>query len=314
MERIVRVVFIGQERVLWKRLVLYVVTFGIYRRIWLYRIQKELDGHEALAINHRLNVGLLVLPIIGPSIVTARTARFTRDMLLGANMRYGPWILIYLATWIPIAGNLFFMGWTQDKLNRFWRNERISPSDTIEVDVEVKGDAAFRKRLAAAEQVSRRVASKYEKKKRIDVRGWIARFFEYAAKVGQERRDVRERGGSVPILPLLRPQRPPLRILDVSCGRCNTEFQARSDPTRETVLLCPRCGMEEILPSTHHDALEGEDPVAVPTLEVDCPKCNTHFHALHDLHGPTVLRCPECGLEETLRAGTRSAALKNQSS
>jgi hypothetical protein len=114
----VRVVFVGRNRTIWKCLVLYVVTLGIWRRVWLYRVNKELDGHEALALNHRFNAILLCLPILGPAYVTFQTARRTGAMLEG-SIKYGPWPILGLSWLVPILGTGAFVAWTQSRLNLF---------------------------------------------------------------------------------------------------------------------------------------------------------------------------------------------------
>ncbi|HJQ93957.1 MAG TPA: DUF4234 domain-containing protein, partial [Candidatus Thermoplasmatota archaeon] len=145
-----RVVFVGRDRIAWRQLLLYIVTLGIYRRVWLYRVNKELDGHEALGLKHPLNALLLCLPIVGPCIVAFQTSLRTRSMLVGSGVRFGnPW-LVALPNLVPFLGTLFFMPWEQTRLNRFWAQERASPEHGVEIDVKVDNDPAFLVELGRA--------------------------------------------------------------------------------------------------------------------------------------------------------------------
>lgn len=304
-----RVVFVGRRRqpgllVLW-----YVLTLGIYRRVWLYKVNKELDGHAALGINHRLNVVLLVLPVIGPSIVTYQTARRLNDDLhTTQGLRYGPSWLLWLATFaVPIAGNGFFIAWSQDRLNRYWDSERTNTEHGIDVDADLDQDKAFVVALAKAREESYFAGSRFDRKRQQRRQRWARRGSSWK-QVQLERRRVRAAGGSTPVLPWLRPRREVPRRLHVSCGRCELAFEATQDPFAETPLLCPRCGLREVLPSLRGDPLKDSEAAAFAALQVDCPKCKTRFHAVRDLHDKTAVRCFECGHTETLPAPKASRA------
>ena len=294
-----RVVFVGQDRVVWRRLVAYVLTLGIARRTWLYRVNKELDGHQALGLDHRLNAFLLCLPILGPSFVTWQTARRTRRMLEGSGIRYGRPGWLWAATLVPILGNLFFIAWQQSRLNRFWAQERASPGRGIEVDLDLSGDPAFLVELGAALKESYRPGSRFERRKRAR-QARVERARRSWAEVRRERAAVRAAGGSTPLLPWLRPKAPEARMLHITCGRCETRFDARQDPTVDTPLVCPKCGMAEVIPGLHSDPLQRPEPAAVPAVQATCPQCKSVFHAVRNLAGPTPLKCPTCGREETL--------------
>lgn len=296
----VRVVFVGQDRRVWRCLVLYLVTFGIWRRVWLYRVNKELDGHDALGLRHGLNVVLLCLPVIGPSIVTAQTAVRTRRMLTASDIRYGaPWA-VYLATWVPILGNLFFIAWEQSRLNRFWAVERAHPEHGVEIDVRLEQDPAFLVELAKAVKESYHPGSRFDSKKVARREALRQRMASYEV-VRKERAAVRAAGGSTPVLPWRRPKLPEVRQLKVTCGRCDTAFQVSQDPLLDTPLVCPKCGLHEVLPALASDPLRKEK-AAVPVLRATCPSCRTEFTGVRALTGPTVLTCPGCGRAETLAA------------
>lgn len=303
----VRVVFVGQTRNVWKSLVLYLVTFGVWRRVWLHRVNKELDGHEALGLRHNLNVVLLCLPVIGPSIVTAQTAARTRRMLTGSGLRYGPAWLVYLATWVPILGNVFFISWEQGRLNRFWAAEREHPEHGVEVDVQLDEDPAFLVELAKAVRESYHPGSRFDQGRQARRAKWQARTANLRA-VREERAAVRAAGGSTPVLPFLRPRMPEIRRLKVTCGRCSTPFEVTQDPFLDTPLLCPKCGLNEVLPALRSDPLARPEAAAVPVLRAKCPQCQARFTGVRNLHGPTVLTCPQCGRAETLPAPKPVAA------
>lgn len=296
-----RVVFLGQDRRVWKGLLLYLITFGIWRRVWLYRVNKELDGHDALGLNHRLNVVLLCLPLIGPTIVTAQTATRTGRMLTGSPIRYGiPW-LVYLATWVPILGNLFFIAWQQSRLNQFWVHERAHPEHGVDIDVRLDDDPAFLVELAQAVKDSYHPGSRFDARKNAR-RERAARVAAHYASVRQERAAVRAAGGSTPVLPFLRPRLPDVRQLSVTCGRCQTPFEVTQDPLHDTPLVCPKCGLNEVLPALASDVLRKQEAAAVPVLRAKCPDCKTQFTGVRALKGPTRLACPNCGRVETLAA------------
>jgi predicted nucleic acid-binding Zn ribbon protein len=302
----VRVVFVGRHRVVWRRLLLYVVTLGISRRVWLYRVNKELDGHEALALRHGLNAFLLCLPVVGPTVVTFQTARRTRAMLAGSGIPYGPPALVWAATLVPILGNLFFIAWEQGRLNRFWAVERGSTAHGVEVDIDLSQDPGFVVELGRALKESYHASSRFDARKNARRARWQART-RSLQQTRAERQAVREAGGSTPVLPWLRPKRPELRLLHVTCGRCQAAFDVTQDPTADTPVVCPTCGQTEVLPSLHADPLALRQPATVPTVKVACPQCGTRFQAVRNLHGPTPLKCPACGRADELPAPSPEA-------
>ncbi len=294
-----RVVFVGRDRKVPKRLIYYVLTFGISRRIWLHRINKELDGHDALLLNHAVIKALLVLPIIGPTIVTRQTAKRVRRMLGDSPVRYGSPLLLWLLTWIPVLGNLFFIGWTQHQLNRFWVHERRHPEHGIEIDLDLSDDPAFLLELEKARRESYFAGSRYDRRAERRRERWAMVQGQWQ-EIQSERLLVREGGGSTPVLPWRRPQRPPRLRLKATCGQCSHAFAVERDPLAETVLVCPNCEKTEILPSLRGDTLSRKEKVGVPAIGVDCPRCKTHFFAVRSIAGPTPIKCPQCGLEDQL--------------
>jgi predicted nucleic acid-binding Zn ribbon protein len=308
----VRIVFVGRNRVIWRRLLLYVVTLGISRRVWLHRINKELDGHEALALRHGLTAFLLCLPVGGPTCVTLQVARRTRAMLAGSGIRYGnPW-LVWVATLVPILGNLFFISWEQSRLNRFWTQERGSTAHGVEVDLDLSQDPGFVVELGRAMKESYHASSRFDARKNARKARWQARS-ERLRTAGAERQAVREAGGSTPVLPWRHPDRPALRLLHVTCGRCQAAFDVTQDPLVDTPVVCPTCGQTEVLPSLHADPLALRQPATVPTVKVACPQCGTRFQVVRNLGGPTPLKCPACGRADELPApGAQDEAPKRK--
>ncbi|MFA5944730.1 MAG: hypothetical protein WC876_09715 [Candidatus Thermoplasmatota archaeon] len=296
-----RVVFVGRDRVVWRQLLLYLVTFGVYRRVWLYRVNKELDGHEALGLKHGVNAVLLCLPILGPAIVAFQTAGRTQRMLAGSGIKFGPGWLVGLSNVIPILGTFFFLPWTQTRLNRFWAQERTSPDHGVEIDVRLDDDPAFLIELGKAVRDSYHPGSRFDARKQARREAFGRRSGAYRA-VRQERAAVRAAGGSTPVLPWLRPRLPEARILHVTCGRCEARFDVTQDPLVDTPVVCPSCKLHEVIPSLKGDPLRGFEQAAVPVLQARCPQCKAKFTGVRNLHGPTVLTCPSCGRQDILPA------------
>ncbi|HET6398855.1 MAG TPA: hypothetical protein VFH47_04810, partial [Candidatus Thermoplasmatota archaeon] len=119
-------------------------------------------------------------------------------------------------------------------------------------------------------------------------------------EVRQERAAVRAAGGSTPVLPFLRPKKPQTRLLKVACGACEHRFEVRQDPMVDTPLLCPKCGLLEVLPGIGSDPLAPPDVAVVPRVQVTCGACAQTFHAVRELRAHTALRCPHCGATDTL--------------
>ncbi len=297
-ERTVRVVFVGRHRAVWKRLVAYLLTFGISRRVWLYHINKEVDGHEALGLSHRRNALLLALPFLGPTWVAAQTARRAAGMLQGSPVRLGPWPGTYFPSWVPVLGNLWYIAWLQSRLNRFWAEERRHPEHGIELDVGLENDTAFLVELERARKASIHAGSRFDERK------------EERAEVRAERGQVRAAGGSTPLLWWRRPERPAPRPLKVTCGRCGTAFAVLQDPVAETPLVCWKCGLTEVLPSLRGNPLAPPERAAVPAVKATCSGCSTEFHAVRSLTAATVLQCPSCGRKETLPPPVETASAK----
>lgn len=243
-----RVVFVGRDRVIWKRIVLYIITFGISRRIWLYRINKEIDGHAALGINHQMNAFLLALPVVGPFVVQCQTTgHLNRDLHSEAHLAYGPTWALCLLGLVPILGNGFYIGWTQDRLNKYWAHERDNPQHGIDIDVGLEQDPKYLKKMEAARLQSYEAGSRFDRRRDERRARWRARIAPLET-VGEERRQVREAGGSTPVLPWRRPRAMEARTLNITCD-CGKQFTHTTDWTADVVLKCPKCGKADTLPA-----------------------------------------------------------------
>ncbi len=290
-----RVVFVGKNRVVWQRVLLYIVTFGISRRIWLYRLNKEIDGHAALGINHRLNLILLLLPIFGPFIVQCRTtAHLNNDLHADEPLSYGPTWALCLAGLVPILGNGFYIGWTQDRMNKYWQIQRRSQAHGIDIDVGLENDKKFLIELEQARKDSYVAGSRFDRKQRKREERWHAKV-ETLETIRAEREQVRALGGSTPVFPWKRPHQPPQTVLKITCGKCATEFSVEQDPYHETHIVCPGCQLAETLPPVY-----GGGGVTERVLKIECPQCQASFKTTAPEDGPVDIVCPECGLEDTL--------------
>jgi len=301
--RTVRVVFIGRNRTIPKRLLWYILSFGISRRIWLYRVNKEVDGHEDLALRHGWYIFLLCLPVVGPSIMNLLTAKHVSSMTKG-TVQYGSPALLYAATWIPILGNGFFIAWTQTRLNQYWLDERKHPEHGVDIDLDLDKDPAFRIELAKAVEESYHAGSRFDRRRRRK-RERSARAKARRAEIHAQREAIRAMGGSTPLLWWRLARRPSREKLKITCGRCEHEFHLERDPLAATPIVCPSCGLTEVLPSIRGDTLAAPEQALVPKLAAKCPDCKTDFHIVRNLHGPTPMVCPNCGKSDVLDAGPR---------
>ncbi len=296
-----RVVVVGRKRVLWKIILLYVVTFGIYRRVWMYEVNKEIDGHAGLGFNHKATLWLLILPIIGPSIVTWQTAhRLNNYLYTEHEMPYGPTWGLWTGTFLlPIIGNAAFMGWTQDRLNTFWDLERDNTALAVDVDQGLSQDKQFQARVKREQARSEKAGARSEDKRSLK-------------EIREERQRVRDLGGSTPVLPWKRPETEPPRKLDVQCSKCDTRFDVERNVYEPTPIVCPKCGKTDVLPSLRGNEFAEPEGALVTALKVDCPKCKTKFHTVRDLDGPTHIECPKCGHTGTIPKPKASAASSNE--
>jgi len=242
----VQVVFVGRNRVVWKRVLLFVVTLGITRRIWLYRVNKEIDGHAALGLNHRLHIALLCVPILGPLWVQAGTAfRIDRNLHNGAGVKFGPPLALGAVGFVPILGNGFFLGWVQSRLNAYWAYEREHPSHGIDIDAGLQEDKKFLVAIEKARRESYHAGSRFDRRKHERQERWRGRI-AHLETVGEERKQARAEGGTTPLLPWQRPQALERRTLSITCA-CGNKFQRTTAWQEDLELVCPKCGRKEVL-------------------------------------------------------------------
>jgi colicin import membrane protein len=123
--------FLGRQRQPWKLLLFQLLTLGIYGRVYLYKVMREFDGHEALFLDRRPYILLLILPFVGPLLVKRKIAGIAEDAIHHdvTTPRFSRRKLTWFA-WIPLAP-LFHME-LQRILNHHWGMH------AKEVDVEHK--------------------------------------------------------------------------------------------------------------------------------------------------------------------------------
>lgn len=116
-------IFLGRQRHPLKILLFQLLTLGIYGRVYLYKILREFDGHEALFLDRRPYIPLLILPFVGPLLVKRKVTSILTDLAHHdvATPRFKPGRLSLLA-WIPLVP-LFHME-LQRVLNHHWSMHR----------------------------------------------------------------------------------------------------------------------------------------------------------------------------------------------
>src|SRR5687768_17664070 len=112
-------IFLGRQRHPLKILLFQLLTLGIYGRVYLYKILREFDGHEALFLDRRPYIPLLILPFVGPLLVKRKITGILLDLAHHdvTTPRLRPRRLRLFA-WIPLAP-LFHME-LQRVLNHHW--------------------------------------------------------------------------------------------------------------------------------------------------------------------------------------------------
>lgn len=107
-----------------------ILTLGIHTKVWLYRINREMDGHEGFHIDFRWLTTMVVLPILTPIVVKFQTAR-RMDQMVSHQLtlaRIRPRVLGWISV-VPVLGSGFYAYWVQHTLNRHWfwhrREEQI---------------------------------------------------------------------------------------------------------------------------------------------------------------------------------------------
>jgi hypothetical protein len=198
-----------------------VLTLGIHTKVWLYRVNREMDGREGFHINLYTLAVMLWLPVITPAIVKFQTAGRLNQMVadpvtipLMRARRLG-WISL-----VPVFGAGFYAWWVQRSLNQFWfwhrRKERAQLNKELikEIAQEEETDASLSKRFEL-EKECRRIEREMEeeieavrlkwgeerfqaRKKRADLhaqRGRLSRkeMQEFRKKEQERRKEQRQR-------------------------------------------------------------------------------------------------------------------------
>lgn len=137
-----------------------ILTLGIHTKVWLYRINREMDGHEGFHLNLRLLGVMVALPFITPIIVKFQTVRRLNKMVAHQTTvpilrsRYLGWISL-----VPVVGQAIYSGWVQGTLNKHWfwhrREERIrlSREKIKTIASEAETEESLRARFQLEEQV-----------------------------------------------------------------------------------------------------------------------------------------------------------------
>lgn len=298
-----RIVVVGRRRSLWGLTLTNLLTLGIRRRVWLVKVNKEMDAHAQLLLNIPLHIVLAILPIVGPFVLSRWTASRIAEIYrpLGEDSpKHGSMAWSWLLCFVPFLGTTAHMGIAQDRLNRYWPISEEKGLGAVDLSLRNPSDG-YDQRLEVALEKSRKAGSRestgLDKRKE-----QLERKREEFQVIQKERRRVRDLGGSTPVLPWKRPTLEPARHLRITCGRCELKFEQDQDPYADTPVVCPRCGLEEVMPGFASDRIDRKEHVATPAVKVSCPDCKTDFHAVRNLVGPTALRCYECGREDVLPA------------
>ena len=120
-----------------------------------------------------------------------------------------------------------------------------NPQHGIDIDVGLEEDKDYLVKLEKARQQSYEAGSRFDRRKRERQERWRARIAPLET-IGEERRQVREQGGSTPILPWRRPQPLERRLLHVTC-QCEHKFDVETDWREQVTITCPSCKREETL-------------------------------------------------------------------
>lgn len=141
-------VYVGRRRnpvwlVVWQFL-----TLGVYGRVWLYKLLREFDGHEALFMDRRPYLLLLILPFVGPFLVKRRITVLLGDLVhhdvTASHHRPGRLTAAALVPLLPLFHVL-----VQRSLNHHWKMH------TKETELQLKREEveSLRHRARSPDQV-----------------------------------------------------------------------------------------------------------------------------------------------------------------
>jgi hypothetical protein len=148
-------VYVGRSRHRVRIAIYQILTLGVYGRVWMYKLLREFDGHEALFLDRRPYVPLLVLPIVGPFFVKRRVTKLVDDVIhhdvTSPGFRRRNALLLGLIPLLP-----FFQLYVQKVVNHHWRMH------TKQEELELrKGQlAALERRKDADSQAQAKVLAK----------------------------------------------------------------------------------------------------------------------------------------------------------
>jgi len=163
-------VYVGRRRHPVKVLVYQLLTVGIYGRVLLYKMLRDFDGHEALFLDRRPYIVLLILPFIGPFLVKRRVAILLEDLAHhDVTAKLPSRRTLLLAALIPIAPWYHWL--VQKGLNHHWKmhtkEEELAIKQTQLAALERK--SRTKDNVAAADSLRKEVAQR--QKELEDIKG-----------------------------------------------------------------------------------------------------------------------------------------------
>ncbi len=139
-----------------------VLTLGIHTKVWLYRVNREMDGREGFHIHMGWLAVMLWVPFVTPAIVKFQTAARLNQMV--SDPVVIPLLRARMLGWIslvPVLGAGFYAYWVQGSLNKYWfwhrRRERfqLNVEKIKELSREPESEALLQKRFALEEDCRR---------------------------------------------------------------------------------------------------------------------------------------------------------------
>lgn len=139
-----------------------VLTFGIHTKVWLYRVNREMDGREGFHLNMGWLAAMLWLPLVTPAVVKFQTAARLNQMVSDPvviplmRARALGWISL-----VPVLGAGFYAYWVQGSLNKYWfwhrRRERfqLNVEKIKQLAREPESEALLQKRFDLEEDCRR---------------------------------------------------------------------------------------------------------------------------------------------------------------
>lgn len=176
-----------------------VLTLGIHTKLWLYRVNREMDGREGFHIHMGWLAVMLWVPIVTPAIVKFQTAARLNQMV--SDPVVIPLLRARALGWVslvPVLGAGFYAYWVQSSLNKYWfwhrRRERyqLNVEKIKELAQEPESEKVLEKRFAY-EQDCRRIDREMEE----EIEAARLRWGEEKFKARKQRADLHAERGSL---------------------------------------------------------------------------------------------------------------------